>query len=76
MDATFNSKDIETVSRSDEAKKLLSTLRRDSGHELQLALKAAQSGNYEKAASILKPLLEQPSTEQLIQELNQKIGRS
>lgn len=72
----FNRKDVETVSRSPEAKKLLQMLQKDGGNALSDASEALKKGDYSKAAAMLKPLLEAPDTEILLQELSRKLGRS
>lgn len=72
----FNQKDMEMVFRSPEARQLLQMLKKDGGTGLSQASEAAKKGEYAKAASILKPLLEMPDTEMLIQELSRKLGRN
>lgn len=72
----FTSKDMETVFRSDEAKRLLKIMQKDGGKGLLQATAAIKSGEYAKAASIIKPLLDEPNSEFLLQELGRKLGRN
>lgn len=72
----FSSKDKETILHSDEAKMLYQLLQKDGGKGLAQATEALKKGEYTKAASILKPLLETPNSEMLMQELNRKLGRN
>lgn len=72
----FTRKEIEAVSQSAEARQLLHLLQKDGGSGLAQASEAMKKGEYAKAASILKPLLQAPDTESLMQELNRKFGRN
>lgn len=72
----FNRKDMETIARSPEARQLLEMLKKGSGSGLSQAAEAVKKGEYAKAASILKPLLEMPDTAMLMEELNRKLGRN
>ena len=76
QDQEFSRKDAEVIFQSKEARTLLSIMQKDGGVGLRQASEAMRCGDYEKAVSILKPLLNAPNSEQLLQELNKKLGRS
>lgn len=65
----------ETVLRSKEARQLMEILRKDGGEALANAAKAAKAGDHEKAAQILKPLLNDPNAENLMGQLSRQLGR-
>ncbi len=72
----FSKNDTETVKQAAEAAALFHLLQKNGGTDFHAALDALKMGNYEKAAKILKPLLNTPDAENLIERLNQKIGRA
>ncbi len=72
----FTAKNMETVFRAPEAKELLHILNKDGGAGISRATEALRSGDYGKAVSFLKPLLDSPDSEMLLKELNRKLGQS
>ena len=72
----FSGKNVDAVIRSSEARELLHILNQDGGAGISRATEALRSGDYKKAVSCLKPLLESPKSEELLQELNRKLGQS
>lgn len=71
----FSQKDILTVMQSGEAKALLEMMQKNSASGVSQASEALKKGDYAKAISILKPVLNGPNTEALLQELSRKLGR-
>ena len=72
----FSPKDIEAIARTDEAKMLLQMLRNDGGSGLTKATEAMNKGDYAEAVSLLKPLLNTPNSQALMQAINKKLGRN
>lgn len=72
----FTPKEMETVIQSSEARELLHILNKDSGAGIAQATAALKNGDYGKAVSCLKPLLDAPNAEVLLQTLNKKLGQS
>ena len=66
--------DIRALMESDSAIKLLQYLRQNGGDSLTQAITAAQKGDYTKAYTALKPLLESPNASRLVEAFNRKRG--
>lgn len=65
---------LQTILNSQEGKKLLEILQKDSGTALQKAAAAAKSGDYAQVQALLKPVLEGTNAADLAQRLQRKLG--
>lgn len=72
----FTQQEVNTVLRAEEAKKLMQLLQKNGGANLAQASEALKRGDLAKAAPLLKPLLDNPDAEILLQRISQKLGRS
>ena len=71
----FSQREINAIMQSKEAKALLEMMQKNSASGVSQASEALKKGDYAKAASLLKPAVEGPKMEALLQELSRKIGR-
>lgn len=74
--STFSKQDLETILHAPEARALLTIMQKDGGQSVSAASKAVKKGNLAQAVAILKPMLENAGSEQLLRSLNQKLERS
>lgn len=74
--SAFTPRDVDAVLQSREGRELLQILQKGGHSGLSQAAEAMKTGEYSKAVSILKPLLETPDSKVLLQELNRKLGRN
>ena len=74
MSQILTNKDkLSSVLNSEDGRKLISILSRDGGAALKKAANAISSGNSDEAKRILEPLMNQPETQHLVEELNKKV---
>ena len=70
----FSIKEAQRLAGTPEGQKLMQMLQQQDSGQLQKAMDAAGSGNYQEAGSILSSLLSSPEARQLIRQLGGKHG--
>lgn len=71
----FTKAEMDAVLRSKEGKLLLQMMQKNGAFGVSQASEALKKGDYAKAISMLKPIMDTPNTEALLQELSRKLGR-
>lgn len=69
----MNKEKLSSVLNSEDGRKLISILSRDGGAALKKAANAISAGNNEEAKRVLEPLMNQPETQKIVDELNKKV---
>ena len=72
----FTQQEVNTVLQTEEVKKLLQLLKKDGGAGFTQASEALKRVDLRKIAPLLKPLLDNPDAEMLMQKISQKLERS
>lgn len=68
----FSPEQVRRVLTSPEGKRLMALLNRDGGKRMQAAAAEFQKGNAAGAKDLLKPIMEDPEADELLQKLNGK----
>ena len=68
----FSLEQFRQVLSSPEGKRLMELLNRDGGQRLQQAAAEFKKGNTAGAKELLKPVVENPETEELLEKINRK----
>ena len=71
----FSIEQAQRLADSAEGQKLMQLLQQQDSAQLQKAMDAAGTGNYQEAGKILSSLLSSPEARQLIRQLGGKDGR-
>lgn len=72
----FTQEEVNAIVQTEEARKLLQMLQKNGGSKLTQATDALRQGDLKQIAPLLKPLLDNPDAEILLQKISQKLGRS
>lgn len=72
-DLLKNKQAMESLLRSDEARKLMELLNRNSGGGLKDAAQSAMNGNAAQLMGLVQGLMKDPQSAKLVEDLNQKI---
>lgn len=71
---SFSHGDIRKILGAKEAQQLLQLLSSGGGCAVEQAAAAAKSGNYDKALSLLQPMINTPDSAKLLKEIQKKLG--
>lgn len=71
---SFSQADIQKVLQTKEAQQLLQLLSSGNSSAVGQAATAAKSGDYNKALSLLQPMIHTPDTAKLLKEIQKKLG--
>ena len=70
----FTPEQIQSVLGSREGQRLLQLLNRDGGAALRQAAGLVRNGNLEEARRVMEPMMRDPETARLAEEINRKQG--
>lgn len=65
---------IQSALQTSEGKKFMAHLQANGGKSLEQAMALIKKGDCEQAVAVLKPIMETKETQQLIKQIQQKIG--
>ena len=70
----YSNEELQTFASLPESKKLMQILQNDGGKALNAAIQHLQSGSVEKAMELLCPMMQSNQSQDLIRQIQKKIG--
>ena len=73
-DKTYCNEMLRSISEMPESQKLIQSLQKDGGKNLENAIQQLRSGSPEKAIELLEPMLRSGASQDLLRQIRDKIG--